>query len=103
MAVRLLWLTYLAREQPEAPCTVAFSEPEWQALCCASSQTPTPPAAPPTLREAVRLVAKLGGFLGRKGDGEPGPLTLWRGLTRLHDLTAMWRLLHQLPAVTEYG
>ena len=38
VAVRLLWLTYLAREQPEAPCTVAFSEPEWQALCCASSR-----------------------------------------------------------------
>ncbi len=103
VAVRLLWLTYLQREQPHAPCTVAFAPAEWQALCCATSQTPTPPAEPPTLREAVRLVAKLGGFLGRTGDGEPGPLTLWRGLTRLHDLTAMWRLLRPAPLVMEPG
>lgn len=103
VAVQLLWLTYLQREQPEAPCTVAFADAEWQALCCASSQTPQPPGQPPTLREAVRLVATLGGFLGRTGDGEPGPLTLWRGLTRLRDLTDMWRLLHHDPAVRESG
>jgi hypothetical protein len=103
VAARLLWLTYLQREQPEAPCTVAFATAEWQALCCASTQTPQPPSEPPTLREAGRLVAQLGGFLGRKGDGEPGPLTLWRGLTRLRDLTAMWRLLHDHPAVMESG
>lgn len=103
VAVQLLWLTYLQRQQPEAPCTVAFTEAEWQALCCASSQTPTPPAQPPSLREAVRLVAKLGGFLGRTGDGEPGPLTIWRGLSRLRDLSEMWSLLHKSAAVREYG
>jgi hypothetical protein len=103
VALRLLWLTALAREQPEAPCTVAFDAAEWQALCCASSQTATPPSQPPTLREAVRLVARLGGFLGRNGDGEPGALTLWRGLTRLRDLAALWRLLHPAPPVMESG
>jgi len=40
------------------------------------------------------MVAQLGGFLGRKGDGEPGTQTLWRGLQRLDDLTDMYRLLH---------
>lgn len=29
------------------------------------------------------MTAKLGGFLGRKTDGEPGPITRWRGLLRL--------------------
>ncbi len=43
---------------------------------------------------AVRWIAQLGGFMARKGDGEPGPMTLWRGLHRLNDLTAMWRLCH---------
>ena len=43
---------------------------------------------PPTLRDAVRRIARLGGFLGRKGDGEPGVKTLWRGLRRLHDIVA---------------
>ena len=39
------------------------------------------------------MMASLGGFLGRKSDGEPGTQTLWLGLQRLDDLTAMWKLL----------
>lgn len=46
----------------------------------------------PNLREAIRLVAKFGGFLGRKSDGEPGTETLWRGLQRLDGMTEGWRL-----------
>ena len=41
------------------------------------------PPARPKLREVVRLIAMLGGFIGRKGDGEPGIKTLWQGM---HDL-----------------
>ncbi len=39
------------------------------------------------------MIAKLGGFLGRKGDGEPGVKTIWRGLQRLHDIAHTWKLL----------
>ena len=39
-----------------------------------------------TVRDFVRGVASLGGFLGRTGDGEPGVRTLWRGYQRLQDL-----------------
>ena len=38
----------------------------------------------------MREIAKLGGFLGRKGDGEPGLAVIWRGLTRLHDITSTY-------------
>ena len=31
----------------------------------------------------IRLVAGFGGFLGRKGDGHPGPKALWEGMTKL--------------------
>ena len=48
----------------------------------------------PTLREAVRWIASLGGFLGRKSDGEPGPTVLWRGFRRLADLTFMYLLFN---------
>lgn len=41
------------------------------------------PATPPTLNEAARLIALVGGFLGRKSDGEPGAKTIWRGLERV--------------------
>jgi hypothetical protein len=101
VAWRLLWLTTQARETPEVLCTEVFARHEWEALVCTLQGTMVPPAEPPTLREAVRMIAQLGGFLARKGDGEPGVKTLWRGLTRLEDIAATWLLLrgttdHQL-------
>jgi len=36
-----------------------------------------------TIREFLRAVAGLGGHLGRKCDGEPGWITLWRGFEKL--------------------
>jgi hypothetical protein len=44
------------------------------------------PEQPPTLQECVHWIARLGGFLDRKGDGEPGTTTLWRGWMRLRDI-----------------
>jgi hypothetical protein len=90
VAWRIAHLTKLGREVPEVPCTVYFEEAQWQALVVFVTERP-PPAQPPTLREAVRMVAtRLGGFLGRKSDGEPGAQCLWRGLQRLDDITQMW-------------
>jgi hypothetical protein len=44
------------------------------------------------VRDFVRGVAWLGGFLGRKGDGEPGLRTLWRGHQRLQDMLLGYEL-----------
>jgi hypothetical protein len=44
----------------------------------------------------VRWIAQLGGFLGRKGDGEPGVKVLWRGLSRLHDIAQTWLLCQSI-------
>jgi hypothetical protein len=100
VAWRLLWLTLQARETPNASCTMILEEFEWKVLCAvAPGRKGQLPAEPPTLREAVRLIAQLGGFLGRKCDGEPGPQTLWRGLRRLHDLGQGWLAAQQQTAV----
>jgi Transposase DNA-binding/Transposase Tn5 dimerisation domain len=40
-------------------------------------------AAGPTVGEFWRGLAGLGGFLGRKRDGEPGWITIWRGWEKL--------------------
>lgn len=93
VAWRLLWLTYLAREEPDQSCEVALAAFEWQGLYCVLHKTSLPPPSPPSLREAVRWIARLGGFLARKGDGEPGVKVLWRGLRRLEDISQTWRLL----------
>jgi len=92
VAWRLLWLTYLARRQPEHPCTRALSTPEWQVLFRTRYPTAALPTQPPPLGQAVRWIARLGGFLDRAGDGEPGVKVLWRGLRRLEDLTVGWQL-----------
>jgi hypothetical protein len=90
VAWRLLWLTYQARQEPDLPCMMVLEEYEWQPLWAKIHPSKPLPSQPPTLREAVRMIAQLGGFLGRKSDGEPGVKTLWRGLRRLHDLSQGW-------------
>lgn len=90
---RIFHLTKLGREVPDVPCTVFFEEAEWKALATYKTQSPIPPEQPPSLREAIHRVANVGGFLGRKSDGEPGTKTMWLGLQRLEDLTAMWKIL----------
>jgi hypothetical protein len=92
---RICRLCKLGREIPNVPCTISFEEAEWKALVAYVTHDPTPPEEPPTLREAVRMVASLGGFLGRKSDGEPGTKTLWLGLQELETMTAMWKILTQ--------
>lgn len=49
-----------------------------------------------TARDLNVAIAKLGGFQGRKCDGEPGWLTLWRGWTRIQDMLAGYRLAKAL-------
>jgi hypothetical protein len=96
VAWRLMHLTRLGRETPEGPCTIYFDDYQWKALHGFIHRAPTPPATPPTLREAIRMVASLGGFLGRKSDGEPGPKSMWLGLQRLDDIAAAWQIFSPL-------
>lgn len=93
VAWRIFHLAHQGRQTPDVPCTVYFESAQWQALVIRVTGDPHLPPQPPTLYEAMRMVAALGGFLGRKGDGEPGTQTLWRGLQRLDDITDMYRLL----------
>jgi hypothetical protein len=94
VAWRIYYLNKLGREVPQAPCTVYFEEAEWKALMVFTTADHVAPAQPPPLRDAIRRVASLGGFLGRNSDGEPGTQTLWLGLQRLDDIVTMWRLMN---------
>ena len=94
VAWRVLRIDLIARTCPAVPCTAFLTDDEWHVLCCHHLGTAVPPPEPPDARTAVRWIAKLGGFLGRKGDGEPGVKTLWCGFRRLQDLVEGWRLHH---------
>ena len=94
VAWRLLWLTYIARRNPNDDCSVVLEPHEWQSLYATIHGKNYHEPCPPTLAEAVRWIAQLGGFLGRKNDGDPVVKTLWRGLKRLDDIASTWLLCH---------
>jgi hypothetical protein len=97
VAWRICHLVKLGREVPQLPADVYFSEYECKALVAYHTKKPLPPAEPPTLGKAIRMVAKIGGFLGRKGDGDPGTEVMWRGLQALDLITETWRIC-QMPS-----
>ena len=84
IAWRVLYLTMLGRECPELPCDLVFEEQEWQAVYIVTKKE-QPPETPPSIDEIIRMIASYGGFLNRKGDGFPGPQTIWIGLQRCQD------------------
>jgi hypothetical protein len=91
IACHLLRLTYQARATPLAPAAEMLAPAEWAVLWAARHPDHPRPAAP-TVRTVVREIAGLGGFLGRRQDGEPGVQTLWRGLHRFYDLLLGYHL-----------
>ena len=94
IAARLLCITYLARTNPDISCEVVLEEYEWQLLYCMAHRTKKVPEKVPTVKEAVSYLAKLGGFLGRKGDGDPGVKVIWRGYI---DLDTMVQFANYVP------
>ena len=101
VAWRIHHLNKLGRDTPDVPCTAYFEDHEWKALIAFTTKNPVPLPEPPTLREAIRRIAGLGGFLGRKRDGEPGTQTLWIGLQRLDDIAAMYRVMVDMNRATQ--
>jgi hypothetical protein len=71
----------------DKPCNVIIERNEWEALYCYHNKTKVPPKKPPTLMEAVKMVAVLGGFLNRKNEGYPGVKVIWRGMKKLYYVT----------------
>lgn len=100
-AYRLHAITFASRSHPEDPCTKVLGELEWKALYCRIKKTKELPPAPPSLKEATRWIAQLGGFLGRKGDGHPGMITIWRGWNKLTEMTKLYEALG--PPSQTYG
>jgi hypothetical protein len=100
VAWRVFFLVQQSRQTPDVPCSVFFEDDEWKALICVKDGPEAIPSKPPTLRNMARRVAALGGFLGRKGDGNPGATVTWRGLQRLTDITATYRAISRAPPCT---
>jgi len=92
VALRILRLTKLARQQPDIPASRELEPDELVVLFGRGALT-----ACPTLHDAVRRIAmRGGGYLGRRHDGEPGWLRLWRGYQRLSAQVEGYRIAQLL-------
>jgi hypothetical protein len=81
VAARATRLAHLARTTPDVPASTEFGAFEMEAII-ALRQPKFDDESPPTLLQAVRWVAEIGGHVGPWG-GLPGPTTIGRGL---HDV-----------------
>ena len=93
VAVRIFQLRTALTSVPDAPAEQVASAEEIQVVRRATKHG----KGRFSVRDFVRGVASLGGFLGRKGDGEPGVKTLWRGYQRLQDLLLGYQLRGPSP------
>ena len=94
IAWRILLMTLLGREVPDLPMEVLFTDVEIEVLTAfARSRRDLKP--PERLGDAVRLVARLGGYQDRKRDPPPGHQVLWLGATELRSVCKGFLLCRQ--------
>lgn len=94
IAWRIHKLARMEEEKLTHACEPIFEEHEWKAAYCKINKTSKTPATPPKLGDMILWVAKLGGFLGRKSDGKPGIVSLWKGLSQLSEMSEIYRILN---------
>jgi hypothetical protein len=76
IAWRIMLLTLLGRECPSLATEVLFSDLEIQVLKAQAKKRLTEPVL---LGDAVRLIARLGGYLGRASNHPPSHQLMWQG------------------------
>lgn len=96
VAWRVLFLLMLGRKCPEIRCDAVLCEDEWKSVYVIMSNKPAP-SEPPSLGTIVKMIAALGGYVGRKHDGPPGPQTMWIGLQRMRDFAMAWESFGPRP------
>ena len=95
IAWRLYYITHVARNSDcNASCTKILAEDEWKALYLKMNPTKLLPNEPPTITQVIRWIAKLGGFLGRKRDNNPGITVIWRGWARFMEIVDNYILFY---------
>lgn len=96
-AARIERLKHLSRTQPSLPASVEFTEFELEALVMLKKvrkrKTEQIPEGVPTIEEAVRWIAELGGYTGKSSGGPPGSVTIRRGLEPLRIAAEVVKLM----------
>ena len=87
---RIFWLTMINRVAENSAPEIAFTPLEIDLLNRLTQRRSKVRAA--TLHDCLTQLAKLGGYLARAGDGPPGNMVMWRGMTRLTDIELGFQL-----------
>lgn len=83
VAWRVEQIKVAARVDGDASCEKYFESAEWKPAYMVAKKTRILPSTAPTMEEFTLMLAQLGGYLKKKGQGPPGSTTLWRGLRKL--------------------
>ena len=81
VAIELLRLRDLSRQEPDRPAKDVVEKEVIEIVRVKYNLN-----GEISLRELWRRIAMLGGFLGRKSDGNPGWQTIWKGWLRIQDM-----------------
>ena len=92
-AFSIMQLTYQSRETPEVSCEVVLTKQQWETLYILKHKINALPEKPPTLQEATKWIAQMGGYLARKSDGPPGLKTVWLGYEALLQAVAFYEII----------
>ena len=95
LAWRVQYLMMIGRTCPEMSSGVVFEESEWKAVYKITNRDQQVPDVPPPLKDIIRMIAFLGGYIGRKNDPPPGPTIMWKGLTRMSDFSMAWEAFRE--------
>jgi hypothetical protein len=82
IAVFIMNLRYIARLNPDLPCTILFEDDDWELLYCAANKTKKASDKPYTIKHAVDYIGWQGGPKRAPRDGPPGVKTIWSGLSK---------------------
>jgi len=85
----------VARTSPDASALLFLNDVGWKILFVKFNPKKIIPKRVPSMKQATIWIAQLGGFMARKGDGDPGITHIWRGLQKLADMAEGARLLRQ--------
>jgi len=83
---RVMWMTMIARIDPEADAAIAFTPSEITILDRLVRDAGNRGAKPGSIQLYLTKLARLGGYLARTADPPPGNTTVWRGLRRMADI-----------------
>jgi hypothetical protein len=99
VAWRIYWLTMAGREKPQSSCDQILNEQEWRVLSAwATGQMAD---TPPSVQQAMRWIGKIGGWLARGKEDNPGTTCMWRGLVRLANMVQGYMLALQVHSIRD--